>query len=65
MGWIQDEDRGRTLLDALAESAETVKVGVAAHWRRAVSVVLTATLCSQALLGSGVSVAFVQTLEEA
>ncbi|MBM6778660.1 hypothetical protein H6A16_04000 [Collinsella tanakaei] len=64
MGWIQDENRGRTLRDALAESVETAKSGVAAHWRRAVSVVLTATLCSQALLGSGVSVAFAQTVEE-
>lgn len=55
----------RSFRALLAESKQSAKEYIAGHWRNAVTVTLTTVLCSQALFGNGVSIAFAQTMQEA
>lgn len=55
----------RSIRALLAESKQSAKDYIAGHWRNAVTVMLTTVLCSQALFGNGVSIAFAQTMQEA
>ena len=66
--WVEhraQKPQERSFRALLAESKQLAKEYIAGHWRNAVTVTLTTVLCSQALFGNGVSIAFAQTMQEA
>ena len=67
MGWMgrTPQPRGPLSRGVFGDVCRRTKQYASANWRNAVTVLLTVVLCSQALFGSGVSIAFAETLREA